>query len=159
MLETKKSFAKLHVSVMKNSNHRRQLNPLPLPLLTKRESCMAGQEAKGLKRVLNATIYSAQGFKAAFQNEAAFRQEFALALVLFPIGLWLGQTGLDKALLVSVLLLVLIVELLNSGIEAAIDRVGLEHHELSKRAKDIGSAAVFVSLLNVIVVWSLVLLA
>jgi diacylglycerol kinase (ATP) len=119
---------------------------------------MAGQESKGFRRVVNATIYSAQGFKAAFQNEEAFRQEFALALVLIPAALWLGQSGLERALLVSVLILVLIVELLNSGIEAAIDRIGLEYHELSKRAKDIGSAAVSLSLLNVVVVWVLILL-
>lgn len=80
-----------------------------------------------------------------------------LAMLLAPLGLWLGKSGLEKALLVSVLLLVLIVELLNSAIEAVVDRFGGEEHELSGRAKDIGSAAVFIALMNVIVVWTLVL--
>jgi diacylglycerol kinase (ATP) len=111
----------------------------------------------GLKRVWNAMFYSFRGFSAAFRNEAAFRQELGLAVVLAPIGIWLGTTGVERALLVGSLLLVLMVELLNSGIEAVVDRVGLERHELSGMAKDIGSAAVFVSLLNVLVVWGLVL--
>tara|TARA_R110002072_G_scaffold64_13_gene470 strand:+ start:7210 stop:7608 length:399 start_codon:yes stop_codon:yes gene_type:complete len=118
---------------------------------------MANQETKGLMRIVNATIYSAQGFRAAFAHEEAFRQELYLALVMLPLGLWLGQSGMEKALLMSALMIVLIVELLNSGIEAVVDRVGLEHHELSMRAKDIGSAAVSLSLLNVVVVWGLVL--
>jgi diacylglycerol kinase (ATP) len=111
----------------------------------------------GLKRVWNAMFYSFRGFSAAFRNEAAFRQELGLAVVLAPIGLWLGTTGVERALLVGSLLLVLMVELLNSGIEAVVDRVGLERHELSGMAKDIGSAAVFVSLMNVLVIWALVL--
>jgi diacylglycerol kinase (ATP) len=111
----------------------------------------------GLKRVWNAMFYSFRGFSAAFRNEAAFRQELGLAVVLTPIGIWLGTTGVERALLVGSLLLVLMVELLNSGIEAVVDRVGLERHELSGMAKDIGSAAVFVSLMNVVVVWALVL--
>jgi diacylglycerol kinase (ATP) len=111
----------------------------------------------GLKRVWNAMFYSFRGFSAAFRNEAAFRQELGLAVVLAPVGIWLGTTGVERALLVGSLLLVLMVELLNSGIEAVVDRVGLERHELSGMAKDIGSAAVFVSLMNVFVVWSLVL--
>lgn len=102
-------------------------------------------------------FYSFRGFAAAFRNEAAFRQELGLAVVLAPIGIWLGTTGVERALLVGSLLLVLMVELLNSGIEAVVDRVGLERHELSGMAKDIGSAAVFVSLMNVLVVWGLVL--
>ncbi|MDX1518624.1 MAG: diacylglycerol kinase [Gammaproteobacteria bacterium] len=99
-----------------------------------------------------------QGIKAAFINEAAFRQELFLTIILLPVGLWLGETGLEKAVLVGSLLLVLIVELLNTGIEAAIDRIGPERHELSGIAKDIGSASVFMSLLNVVVVWVLVIL-
>ena len=102
-------------------------------------------------------FYSFRGFSAAFRNEAAFRQELGLAVVLAPIGIWLGTTGVERALLVGSLLLVLMVELLNSGIEAVVDRVGLERHELSGMAKDIGSAAVFVSLMNVLVIWALVL--
>lgn len=118
---------------------------------------MTEKGTKGLKRVINATHFSIQGLKAAFANEAAFRQECLLAILLFPVGLWLGETGTEKALLVSVLVLVLIVELLNSAVEAVVDRIGEEKHELSGRAKDIGSAAVFIALGNVIVVWFIIL--
>ncbi len=118
---------------------------------------MASQGTTGLTRIINAFFFSMKGIKAAFVNEAAFRQELALCILLFPAALWLGETGLEKAVLVGTLLLVLIVELLNSGIEAAIDRIGPEHHELSAVAKDIGSASVFMSLVNVIVVWGLVI--
>lgn len=113
---------------------------------------------KGLKRVVNAFFFSLKGFKATYQNEEAFRQELFLSVFLIPLGLWLGQTGLEKALLITVILLVLIVELLNTGIEVVVDRFGGEQHELSGMAKDIGSAAVLMSLLNVIVVWVLVLI-
>ncbi|MCG8324988.1 MAG: diacylglycerol kinase [Thiotrichales bacterium] len=119
---------------------------------------MASQGTTGLTRIINAFFFSMQGIKAAYSNEAAFRQELFLTLVLLPLGLWLGETGLEKAVLIGTLFLVLIVELLNSGIEAAIDRIGPEHHELSGIAKDIGSASVFMSLLNVVVVWVLILL-
>lgn len=119
---------------------------------------MASQGPKGLSRIVKATQYSWQGFKAAYAHEEAFRQEIWLASVAIPLGLYLGNTGIEKALLVSVILLILIVELLNSGIEAITDRVGTEHHELSGRAKDIGSSAVLVSLINAAVVWVLVLL-
>ena len=112
----------------------------------------------GLKRIINAGGYSWAGLRAAYQNEAAFRQEVALCALLIPLGLWLGDDGIARALLVGSLLLVLIVELLNSAIEAVVDRIGAEQHELSGRAKDIGSAAVFVALLNVVVVWALVLI-
>lgn len=112
----------------------------------------------GLKRLILATGYSLRGLKATFRTEAAFRQEVALAIVMIPLGLWLGKTAVERALLVASVLLVLLVELLNSGIEAVVDRIGLEMHELSGRAKDIGSAAVFVSLVNVGVVWGIVLL-
>jgi len=115
------------------------------------------QNPGGMKRVWNAMFYSFRGFAAAFRNEAAFRQELGLAVILAPLGIWLGTTGVERALLVGALLLVLMVELLNSGIEAVVDRVGLERHELSGLAKDIGSAAVFVSLMNVLVIWGLVL--
>jgi diacylglycerol kinase (ATP) len=111
----------------------------------------------GLTRIINAAGYSWLGLKAAFKHEAAFRQELALCVVLIPTGLWLGQSGIERALLIGSLLLVLTVELLNSAIEAVVDRFGGEQHELSGRAKDIGSAAVFIALLNVIVVWALVL--
>ncbi len=113
----------------------------------------------GIRRLLNALGYSYSGFGSAFRNEDAFRQEVLLAVILVPLGLWLGPTGIAKALLVSSVLLVLVVELLNSAVEATVDRVSLDQHNLSKRAKDIGSAAVFMSLVNVAIVWGLVLLA
>ena len=110
----------------------------------------------GIRRIVNATRFSMQGFAHAWRHEAAFRQELALIILLTPVGLWLGQTIVERALLLSVLLLVIIVELFNSAIEAAIDRHGDEHHELSGRAKDMGSAAVFVVLVIVVVVWGAV---
>jgi len=110
-----------------------------------------------LLRLVKAVGYSFKGLRAAFVNEAAFRQEVILSVVLIPLGLWLGKTGLERALLVGSILLVMIVELLNSGIETVVDRISAEHHELSGRAKDVGSAAVLLSLLAVLVIWSLVL--
>ena len=107
----------------------------------------------GLKRILRATVFSAQGFAHAWRHEQAFRQELTLTLVLTPFALWLGRTGYERLMLIACLLRVLIVELLNSAIEAAVDRFGDEHHELSGRAKDLGSAAVFVSLVLVLAVW------
>ena len=112
----------------------------------------------GLRRVLNAAAYSWAGLAAAFRHEDAFRQEVFLALLLIPLALVLGETGIERALMVGAVLLVLIVELLNSAIEAAVDRISLEHHLLIKRAKDMGSAAVMIALVNVAVVWTLVLL-
>ena len=110
----------------------------------------------GLRRIVNATLFSLAGLRAAWQHEAAFRQELMLAVVLIPAGIWLGRTAVERSLLIGSCLLVLIVELLNSAIEAIVDRVGLEPHPLSGRAKDLGSAAVFVSLALVLVVWSLI---
>lgn len=112
----------------------------------------------GLRRLINATGYSVEGLKAAYQNEDAFRQEVLLAVVLIPLGLWLGADALSRALLMGSVLLVLIVELLNSAVEATVDRISLENHRLAKRAKDIGSAAVMLSLVNLAAVWGLVLL-
>ena len=112
----------------------------------------------GLRRIINATGYSLAGLRDAYEHEHAFRQECLLALVLVPIALFLPVSGLERALMIGAVLLVLIVELLNSAIEAAVDRVSLDRHELAKRAKDIGSAAVFLSLVNVAVVWGLILL-
>ena len=111
----------------------------------------------GITRIIKAGGYSLAGLKATFKHEAAFRQELALCLVLLPLALWLGQTGIEKAVLIGSLILVLIVELLNTAIEAVVDRFGGEQHTLSGRAKDIGSAAVFMSLLNVLVIWGLVI--
>lgn len=113
----------------------------------------------GLRRILNAAGYSWAGLTAAYQHENAFKQEVWLALVLIPLALFLGNTGIERALMVGTVLLVLLVELLNSAIEAAVDRVSLEHHHLIKRAKDMGSAAVMLALANVICVWGLILLA
>ena len=120
---------------------------------------MASQNQKGWRRLVNATGYSWAGLKAAWRNEEAFRQEALLCAALVPLALWLGHSAVERALLIGSLLLVVIVELLNTGIEAAIDRIGPERHELSGRAKDIGSAAVFMALLNAGVVWLLILLA
>lgn len=112
----------------------------------------------GLQRILNATAYSWAGLNAAFKYEDAFRQELFLALVLIPLAMFLGRTGIERALMIGAILLVLIVELLNSAMEAAVDRISLEHHLLIKRAKDMGSAAVMAALLNVVVIWALILL-
>jgi diacylglycerol kinase (ATP) len=112
----------------------------------------------GLARIANAAGYSWAGLTAAFRHEDAFRQEVLLALLLIPLALALGETGIERALMIGALLGVLIVELLNSALEAAVDRISLEHHPLIKRAKDMGSAAVMVALVNVVIVWGLVLL-
>jgi len=112
----------------------------------------------GLQRVLNATRYSLEGLAAAARHEDAFRQELMLAAVLLPLGLWLGDDGVERALLVGSVLLVLVVELLNSAVEATVDRVSLEDHRLAKRAKDLGSAAVMMSLVTVAAVWLVILL-
>lgn len=111
----------------------------------------------GLRRIWNALFYSFDGLKAAYRHEDAFRQEVWLAVVLIPLALFLPASGTGKALMIASVLVVLIVELLNSAVEATVDRVSLEHHRLAKRAKDIGSAAVLFSLINVAVVWILVL--
>jgi len=111
----------------------------------------------GLRRLINATRYSLAGLAAALRYEDAFRQEVMLAAILVPSGVVLGKTGVERALLVGSVLLVLVVELLNSAIEATVDRVSLDDHNLAKRAKDLGSAAVMLSLLNIAVVWALVL--
>ncbi|NOY63464.1 MAG: diacylglycerol kinase [Gammaproteobacteria bacterium] len=110
-----------------------------------------------LKRIVNAANYSRAGLKAAFRYEAAFRTELLLAAILAPLALWLGDNGIERVVLLSGLFLVLVVELLNSAVEAVVDRIGPEHHELSGRAKDIGSAAVFVATLYVAISWTLVL--
>jgi diacylglycerol kinase (ATP) len=111
----------------------------------------------GLVRMWNALFYSLAGLSAAFRHEDAFRMEILLAAILIPAALLLPVSGLGKAVMIAAVLLVLIVELLNSALEAAVDRISLENHLLAKRAKDIGSAAVFISLVNVLVVWVLVL--
>lgn len=112
---------------------------------------------QGLRRLINALGYSRDGLASAWKHEAAFREEVLLAAIAIPLGLWLGRTGLEKALLVGSILLILIVELLNSAIEAVVDRVSDEHHELSKRAKDIGSAAVLLTLVLAATLWGMIL--
>ncbi len=113
---------------------------------------------KGVRRIIKATKYSLQGFKAAIKHEAAIRQELALLIVLTPVCLLLDVTNIEKILMIGSLFIVLITELLNSAVEAVVDRVGTEFHELSGRAKDIGSAAVFVALSNAALVWGIILL-
>jgi diacylglycerol kinase (ATP) len=113
---------------------------------------------RGVTRVLRAMVASVNGLAGAFREEAAFRQELALALIVIPVGLWAGHTGVERALLIAPMLLILIVELLNSAIEATVDRIGLERHVLAGLAKDIGSAAVFMSFVLLVAMWLLVLL-
>lgn len=124
--------------------------PLEAPL----ESPFKGK--RGLARIVHAFFNSCRGLAEAFRHESAFRQEMLLAAVLVPLAMWLPASAGERALLVATVLLVLVVELLNTGVEVAIDRISFEHHSLSRRAKDIGSAAVFVSLVLMAAVWALV---
>jgi diacylglycerol kinase (ATP) len=119
---------------------------------------MAYQNVKGFKRLINACFFSAAGFKATWQHEEAFRQEVLLFVVTVPLAIWLDRTPVETVLLIGSMVLVLLVELLNSAVEAVVDRVGFEHHELSGRAKDIGSAAVMLSLVWAAATWALILL-
>ncbi|NCA69112.1 MAG: diacylglycerol kinase [Sphingobacteriia bacterium] len=119
---------------------------------------MAKQQRRGWRRVVFAFGYSMKGLKAGFELEEAFRQELFLLIPLIPLGIWLGESPVERAMLVGSLLIVPIVELLNSAIEANVDRIGMERNELSARAKDIASAAVFSSIVLAIVVWALILL-
>ncbi len=112
----------------------------------------------GLRRLINAFGYSVDGLAAAYRNEDAFRQEVLMAIILVPLAIYLGNDAVAKALMIGSVLLVIIVELLNSAIEATVDRISLENHQLAKRAKDIGSAAVLISLINLVVVWGLLIL-
>ncbi|TVT76153.1 MAG: diacylglycerol kinase [Denitromonas halophila] len=112
----------------------------------------------GLRRLINAFGYSMNGLATAFRVEDAFRQEVLLAAVLIPLVMWFDVSGIERAMLIASVMFVLVVELLNSAVEATVDRVSLDSHSLAKRAKDIGSAAVFVALVNAAVIWALVLL-
>jgi diacylglycerol kinase (ATP) len=112
---------------------------------------------RGIKHVFDAFGYSLKGLKAAITHEEAFRLELLAVVIMLPLSFWLGRSAVEHALLVGSLLLVLIVELINSAVEAVVDRVGVEHHELSGRAKDIGSAAVMMTLLNVTSVWGFII--
>jgi len=119
---------------------------------------MANQNARGWRRIVGAFGFSMQGLKACYELEEAFRQEVWALIPLLPLGLWLGETPMERAVLIGSLLIVPMVELLNSAIEANVDRIGLEHHELSGRAKDIASAAVLLSIVFAAVVWGLTLI-
>jgi len=114
---------------------------------------MAKTGATGITRIINAAVYSWLGLKAAFKHEAAFRQELGLALVLTPVALYYGPSYSDKAILIASLVFILLVEILNSAIEAVVDRHGDEQHELSGRAKDMGSAAVFLAFIVTGLIW------
>lgn len=114
------------------------------------------RSATGIQRLIDATGYSIQGLKAAWRNEAAFRQECVAVLIFLPVAFWLGTTLTQKAILVFSLLMILVVELLNSAIETVVDRIGPEHHEFSGRAKDLGSASVMLVLVAAALVWVLI---
>ncbi|MGV8944580.1 diacylglycerol kinase [Thermomonas sp.] len=116
-----------------------------------------GHMPRSPARILKAAVWSWQGLRAAWLHESSFRLEVVLSLVLGPVGWYYGETGVERALLIGSCLLVISMELLNSAIEAVIERYGAEHHELAGRAKDMGSAAVFVLMMNVILVWALIL--
>ncbi|SMY36526.1 Diacylglycerol kinase [Photobacterium malacitanum] len=113
--------------------------------------------ATGLKRIINATGYSVQGLKAAWLNEAAFRQESILLVIMTIVSFFMPVTKVERLMMISSLFIVVIAELINSAIEAVVDRIGPEHHQLSGRAKDIGSAAVFVALVLVVITWGSIL--
>jgi diacylglycerol kinase (ATP) len=112
---------------------------------------------KGLARMWAATIYSAEGLRACFRSEEAFRIESILSVFLIPLAFILGETALETTMLLFPIVLVLLVELLNSAVEAVVDRVSLDYHELSKKAKDIASGAVFISLMTFLLIWSVLL--
>ena len=122
-----------------------------------KKNSMSKKSGAGLTRLRNAFGWSMAGLAAALKHEKAFQQELGLCLILVPLALWLGETGIEKALLLGSLMLVLIVEILNSALETVVDRFGGEQHLLSGRAKDLGSAAVFLALVNVVICWLLVL--
>jgi diacylglycerol kinase len=144
------AFYTSYLTAPASGDHTRDKNDAAFPLADR-------YKPRGLSRVLRAVAASLSGLAGAFRDEAAFRQELALALIVIPLGLWLGHSGVERALLIAPMLLILVVELLNSAIEATVDRIGLEHHVLAGLAKDIGSAAVFVSFVLLGAVWLLVL--
>ena len=118
---------------------------------------MRYKQVRGIKHVVKAFGYSMAGLRAAWQYEEAFRIEILLFIILAPLGIWLGDTSMERVVLVDCLIIVLITELLNSAVETTVDRVSEEQHKLSGRAKNIGSAAVFIALLNVVLIWGLIL--
>ena len=120
-------------------------------------SAQAFKGKKGLTRLWNALGYSRDGIAAAWRYEAAFREEILLAAIAIPLAFYLGRNGVDRALLISSIILILIVEILNSAVEAVVDKASPEKHDLAKRAKDMGSAAVLLSLINAAAVWACLL--
>lgn len=119
---------------------------------------MANTKQRGLARLINAARFSWQGLRAAYKHEEAFRQEVWVFMLAVPLAFLLAENGLARALLIGSVLMVMLVELLNSALEAVVDRIGSEHHTLSGRAKDIGSAAVLLAIINAVLVWGLVLI-
>lgn len=118
---------------------------------------MAEAGDAGIKRIIRAAGFSYKGFVACFKHEAAFRQEIGLSIILIPLAFWSGDSALERAVMIGVWLVVPTVEMLNSGIEAVVDRISDEHHPLAGRAKDLGSAAVFLSFVNAAAVWAILL--
>ncbi len=117
---------------------------------------MENRSNTGLRRLVNATFFSMAGLRAAWQHEAAFRQELILVAILLPTSFWLGTNAVERVLLIGSLMIVLIAELLNSALEAVVDRISADRHELSRRAKDMGSAAVFVALVLCGICWGII---
>jgi diacylglycerol kinase (ATP) len=117
---------------------------------------MGNQDENVIGHILNAFRYTFAGLKSAWKNELAFRGEVVVVTIMLPLGIWLGRSGVERALLIASLLLILITELLNSALEAVVDRIGPQRHELSKRAKDLGSAAAFVSMVAAALVWIII---
>jgi len=113
---------------------------------------------KGVKRFINAILFSIKGFKATWKHEEAFRQEVLAFIIAVPLAFWLTDNNIERILLIASVVLVMIIELLNSAVEAVVDRIGVEYHELAGRAKDIGSAAVMLSIMLAIATWSLILI-
>ena len=117
---------------------------------------MGAEKESLMRHILNAFVYTFAGFKAAWQNELAFRGQAVVIAIMMPVGVWLGRSAVEWALLIGSCLLILITELLNSALETVVDRIGPERHGLSKRAKDLGSAAAFISMLSAVIVWGLI---
>ena len=117
---------------------------------------MGEKKESVLRHIGKAFIWSAAGIQTAWKNELAFRVEAIIIIILIPLGIWLGKSAAERALLIASCLLILIIELLNSAIEAVVDRIGTEHHELSGRAKDMGSAAAFFAMLTAGIIWALI---
>ena len=117
---------------------------------------MGNSKDRGIRRLINAFYYTLAGFKAAWIHEEAFRQEIIMAALIIPLGIWLGDSGTQKAILIGMYLIIPLTELLNTAIEVTVDRIGQKRHVLSERAKDIGSAAVFLSICIALIVWIII---